>query len=139
MSLAPPRLIFVYNAEAGVAAGLRDMVHKLVSPSTYPCSLCAVTYGFAGMRSEWRDWLARQSLDAAFYHRQDFHAAYPAMRREALPLVGLDDGGAITVIVPAAELNRVADIDELTRIIGRRLADRSARRRVSARPSSPGP
>ena len=38
------RLVFVYNANAGLVAGMLDSVHKVVSPATYPCSLCAVTY-----------------------------------------------------------------------------------------------
>lgn len=140
MTPAPPRLIFVYNAEAGVAAGLRDSIHKLVSPATYPCSLCAITYGLVGMRAAWRDWLERQSLAAEFYHRADFHAAFPALRGEPLPLVALADTATATVIIPAAELDTVADVDQLTRLVSHRLATRGAvAPPVSGRPSPPGP
>lgn len=38
-------LIFVYNAKSGLISAFGDMVHKIVSPATYPCSLCALTYG----------------------------------------------------------------------------------------------
>ena len=48
------RLIFVYNADGGRLAGLQDMFHKILSPATYSCSLCAVTYGATSMRPEWQ-------------------------------------------------------------------------------------
>jgi len=51
------RLVIVYNANAGLMAGVMDSVHKIVSPSTYPCQLCAVTYGLTSMRKEWRAFL----------------------------------------------------------------------------------
>ena len=52
------RLVIVYNADAGLAAALFDAVHKVVAPATYPCSLCAVTYGALTMRPQWRRYLA---------------------------------------------------------------------------------
>lgn len=48
----PQRLFFVYNADGGRLAGLKDMSHKFFSPATYPCSLCAITYGATLMRPE---------------------------------------------------------------------------------------
>jgi len=44
------RLLFVYNADGGLLPGLKDMFHKILSPGTYPYSLCAVTYGATFMR-----------------------------------------------------------------------------------------
>lgn len=134
MNGPPPRLIFVYNAEAGVAAGLRDSIHKLVSPSTYPCSLCGTTYGFAGMRAEWRAWLDRQAVEAVFHHRSDFQAAFPEYARERLPLVALQRGMAFTVLVTAHELKTLTSIDRLTATIEERLGAG-----LSEPPLSPGP
>ena len=36
-------LIFIYNANGGIFSAMADAAHKLVSPETYPCSLCAIT------------------------------------------------------------------------------------------------
>jgi len=46
------KLIFVYNADSGLLKGIKDLIHKNVSPDTYPCSLCAVTYDNFDMRRE---------------------------------------------------------------------------------------
>ncbi len=107
-----PRLVFVYNAEAGLVAGAMDSLHKLVSPATYPCSLCAITYGFVGMRSRWRVWLAAQPLPAVFYHRADFRAAFPAAADWPLPLVGLARGRDLRLWLDAATLAPL-DLDGL--------------------------
>jgi len=44
------KLIFVYNADSGLLNAMKDWAHKIVSPETYPCSLCALTYNNLGMR-----------------------------------------------------------------------------------------
>ena len=41
----PSGLLFVYNADGGVVERTLDYLHKLTSPATYSCSLCALTYG----------------------------------------------------------------------------------------------
>ena len=88
------RLLFVYNADGGVVNGLVDAVHKIVSPATYPCSLCAITYGKLAMEPQWRAWLKGLSVPAAFHHRDDFAAAYPDARVR-LPAVLIErDGGS---------------------------------------------
>ena len=65
----PQRLVFVYNADGGRLAGLKDMFHKILSPSTYPCSLCAVTYGATSMQPQWR--AQKNPLPAAYAVGED--------------------------------------------------------------------
>ncbi len=107
------RLVLVYNAEAGIAAGILDSVHKVVSPGTYPCSLCAVTYGLVGMRREWRDWLASLAIPAVFHHRRDFRAAWPAAADWPLPLVALARGDRLQLLLGEAALAALPDIAAL--------------------------
>ncbi len=38
-------LIFVYNADSGLLNAINDGILKIVSPSTYQCSLCSLTFG----------------------------------------------------------------------------------------------
>lgn len=107
------RLVIVYKANAGLLAGAMDTVHKLVSPSTYPCSLCAVTYGLTGMRRRWADWIERLPEPPAFFHRPDFRAAYPAFADLPLPLVAREQGECLTVLLGAGELAALPDLDAL--------------------------
>ncbi len=116
------RLIFVYNADAGIAAGLLDLVHKTVSPSTYQCSLCGVTYGTLGMKEQWRAWLKALPVASVFFHRPDFRAAYPDAAGWPLPLVALDHDGALSVLLDADALAALPDLDALIAALGARLA-----------------
>ena len=119
--VAPDALIFVYNANAGLVAGLMDSVHKTLSPATYPCSLCAATYGALSMRPEWRRWLKAQRWQAVFHHRPDFRAAYPAFADTPLPAIFRRDAGAVALLIPAEEMDALTEIPALIAAIEARL------------------
>ncbi len=40
------KLIFFCNADTGIFNAMRDTIHKVLSPSTYQCRLCYISYGF---------------------------------------------------------------------------------------------
>ena len=42
---------FVYNADGDVFSLVGDFAHKIFSPKTYNCNLCAITHGNFGMNS----------------------------------------------------------------------------------------
>ena len=52
-------LIFVYNANAGLFNMMSDYAHKIISPETYECNLCALTYGNLGMKQKWKSLFQR--------------------------------------------------------------------------------
>ncbi|MCY4438269.1 MAG: hypothetical protein OXE05_13160 [Chloroflexi bacterium] len=68
------RIVFVYNADSGHLAQLKDYVHKIVSPETYPCSLCQITYGNLGMKRAWRRFVQELPHPAVFAHRDELAA-----------------------------------------------------------------
>lgn len=114
-----PRLICVYNADTGLIEALMHAVHKAVRPQTYPCSLCALTYGAVSMRGDWkRFW---QTLDARvdFYHRDDFTRDFPTLgtggaREVALPVILISEAGEeARVMISNQDLDAMADVDEL--------------------------
>ena len=110
--MSPPRLLIVYNAEAGIAAGIKDSIHKLLKPDTYPCSLCALTHGVLRMDPAWSVFLARMPVDVRVYHRPDFRARYPETALD-LPMVAREDGHDLTVLIDSAELATIGDIETL--------------------------
>ncbi len=120
--MAAQRLILVYNARAGLAAGLFDSVHKIVSPATYPCSLCAATYGLVRMDPRWRAWLQALPVDVVFHHREDFRAAWPDHAGWPLPLAALERDSGLTLLLGAAELDALTTPDALIAALEPRLA-----------------
>jgi hypothetical protein len=114
------KLIFVYNANAGIAAGLMDSLHKTLSPATYPCGLCAITYGAVRMNPRWKAWLKVQSFESIFHHRPDFRAAYPDVE-VALPVILVARDGRVQTLVAADEFGDVKTVDALIALIESRL------------------
>ena len=119
-----PRLILIYNAAGGVFAQLSDAVHKLVSPQTYACSLCAVTYGAVSMHGAWRRTLASLPVTPVFLHKGEGKVAALAPGI-ALPAILLRQGSASPeLLIGAEELNAATDLDALTTLLLARLATR---------------
>lgn len=106
--MPPDRLIFVYNADGGIAQGIIDSVHKTLSPATYPCSLCAITYGTFTMDRRWRAWLKALPMAAVFYHKDD-----SPYRDVTLPVVLVERDGQVETLVSAAQLNTLDSVDAL--------------------------
>jgi hypothetical protein len=115
------RLIFVYNANAGIAAGIIDSIHKTVSPSTYDCSLCAITYGAFAMDRRWKAWLKTLPLDVVFHHRPDFRAAYPDAAHIALPAVLIWRSGKLQVLLGPQDITATGSVDSLIAALEMRL------------------
>jgi hypothetical protein len=119
----PPdtRLIIVYNADSGLLNALKDAVWKVAQPSTYPCSLCALTYGWVSMHGRWRRFLAGLPHRKVFHHRDDFALAFPNVE-VALPAILLAEGAAAPqVLVSAAELDALPDLGALMVLVNARL------------------
>ncbi|MEM7701249.1 MAG: hypothetical protein AAF251_04870 [Pseudomonadota bacterium] len=128
MSENQTRLICVYNADTGLIEALMHAVHKAVRPETYPCSLCALTYGAVSMRGDWKRYW--QALDAQvdFYHRDDFTRDFPTLgtggaREVALPVVLISEAGEEPrVLISNEELDAMADVDALMARVNAALA-----------------
>jgi hypothetical protein len=116
------RLVMVYNANAGILAGVMDSVHKIVSPATYDCQLCAVTYGLTSMKRDWRAFLDETGMDLLFHHRPDFRSAFPQAADWPLPLVAVEQDGQLTQLVSAADFVGIPDLPSLIRVVRERLA-----------------
>jgi hypothetical protein len=114
------KLLFVYNANAGIVAGIMDSIHKTLSPATYPCDLCAITYGAFSMNPKWKAWLKAQPFESVFYHRPDFRTAYPDVTVD-LPVILVDRDGQVETLIAATEFKGAASVDQLIALIESRL------------------
>ena len=115
------KLLFVYNADAGLFASLTDFAHKIVSPETYSCNLCKITYGNLTMKKEWKDFLDSLEYEKAFLHRDEFLKEYSQFKGAALPCVFVSDEGGMRQIVSADEINALGDVGGLKNLLGQKL------------------
>lgn len=77
MNTHSQQLIFVYNAKRGTEYKILDFLHKSLSPSTYQCDLCALTYGHFSMKQEWKSFIESLPLSVAFYYQEDLEEKWP--------------------------------------------------------------
>ncbi len=103
--MALPKVIFVYNAQSGVLSALSDYVHKIVSPDTYECQLCTVTYGNLGMRSTWKNYVESLSAQVVFTYKDKLRDDQPLMKQATLPAAFVVTGGETKLAVNADAMN----------------------------------
>ncbi len=115
------RLLFVYNADGGRLAGLKDMFHKILSPGTYPCSLCAVTYGATSMQPEWRAFIQKLPVPVEFLHRDEFVRDFPQWQAHRLPAAfAVLESGELQPFIEAEEMDS-ADLNGLMELVRSRV------------------
>lgn len=114
---APVQLWFVYNADTGLFNTLADIGHKLFSPQTYECALCALTHGLLSERRAWRSFVEQLACDCQFLHRDQFLARFPD-DRTPLPAVLTIEQGQPRCHVSAAQIRACCDLAALERLIG---------------------
>ncbi|NCA68803.1 MAG: hypothetical protein EOM91_01645 [Sphingobacteriia bacterium] len=111
-----PRLIFVYNADSGLFNALADIGHKLFSPSTYPCSLCAITHGVLAERTQWRDFIASLGVSCEFLHRDQLSPRLVHLTA-TFPAIFSQHGEHVCVCADAAAIGACAGLHELQALI----------------------
>jgi hypothetical protein len=116
-------LLFVYNADSGFGNAILDGAHKLLSPTTYECRLCALTFGIVGQRKAWKKFRKRSSLPMEFLHRDEFLKAYASKfgAKFTFPIVLASTLGGFEVLIGTVELNAINSVEELIGCLEERL------------------
>ncbi len=107
--MSPQKLIFVYNAKSGKFYAWLDMAHKVVSPNTYSCKLCDITYGIATENETWKKFRETSNIEMLFLHSDEFKDAYGKDEAEnfKLPLVLEDNAGHLTELISKEDFNNI--------------------------------
>ena len=113
---ARPALVFVYNADGGVFNTLADAAHKIFSPRTYRCNLCALTHSAAGTRKEWKRFLDGLDSPTEFLHADELKARY-GVTGIPLPAIFQREGESLNVLFGADAINACRTMDDLKRLI----------------------
>jgi hypothetical protein len=124
--MSRPTLVFVYNADSGFVNTLLDIGHKIVSPQTYACHLCAITHSTFSMRDDWKRFVAGLGVPVEFLHRDELAARYH-LREVPLPAIFRQTAGALEPWITREEINRCRSLPELERLVQDRLRAERAR------------
>ena len=121
--MSKPTLIFVYNADSGFVNTLLDIGHKIVSPQTYACNLCAITHSTFSMRDEWKRFVAGLGVSVEFLHRDELEKEY-GIRDAALPAVFRKTDKSLQEWITREEINHCSSMEDLERLVGAKLQAR---------------
>lgn len=117
------KLVFVYNANAGLGNSILDSAHKIFSPATYNCNLCDITFGVFKENAVWKKFREETDLKLEFLHKDEFKEQFPKSEvlNNSLPVVFALISGAVEVIMSAEELNAMKTAEELIRSMKKKL------------------
>jgi hypothetical protein len=100
---------FVYNAKSGLFNQLTDAAHKAISPNTYECNLCKLTYGLTSMKKQWKAFIKNYDIEFTYKNKIKVKET-PAVYDEQLMLV-----------ISSKEISACKDVQELQSLVAGRL------------------
>ncbi len=114
-----PKLLFIYNANSGKMNGYIDAVHKIVSPKTYACNLCDITYGVFTENKAWKKFRTSSKISMEFLHLDEFKKQYASKfgSKYTFPIVLLENKGELELFIATEELNGLKNAEELIQLI----------------------
>ncbi len=67
------QLLFIYDAKSGLLNEAIDYLHKIISPKTYTCKLCSLTYNNYGRKNRWNNYLNALHMKIEFYYKDNIY------------------------------------------------------------------
>ena len=117
--MKPVELIFIYNANSDLFSAVSDFAHKIISPSTYDCNLCALTYGNFSVKQEWKSFIQDLPVKTTFLHKEAFSKEFKL--QTALPAVFLRMNGKAEQIIDRDEIANCQTLEDLKEIVVKKL------------------
>ena len=114
-------LIFIYNAKSGFVNELVDFAHKIISPETYECNLCAITYGTFKMERRWSNYIQSLPIKSTFSYKDEL-SKYN-LGNVNLPAIFFRNNKEIVELLSAEKINDLSDFHKLIEILDMRLEE----------------
>lgn len=111
------KIIFVYNADSGILNGIKDLIHKNVSPQTYDCRLCAITYNNFGMVNGWRKFVTNLGLPVEFLHRDELHQQYGIQNISLPAVLAQQENKSPEIWIDSITLNQCNTLEDLEKVV----------------------
>jgi hypothetical protein len=118
--MGKPQLIFAYNSDKGLFGSLTDFAHKIISPATYQCQLCALTHGNFSMKSEWKSFMEMLPVKALFLYKNEFLKKYEIST--SFPAVFIEKNGMLKTFLSTENIEQFKTLQELIDAISFKLS-----------------
>lgn len=95
---------------------LTDIAHKVFSPKTYECNLCAISHSYLSERSEWKEFIAGLGVKCEFLHRDEFLKKY-SFDEKTFPVIFELTNGELKLRLSAEQINSCKSMEDLKEAI----------------------
>lgn len=109
-------LVFVYNANSGLFSTLADTTHKIISPQTYKCNLCAITCSPFRIRKKLKEFLYCLNMPAEFLHKDEFKERY-SIEDISFPAIFIKQESDLELLIDSDLINSCKNIFNLKEVI----------------------
>lgn len=109
-------IYFVYNARGGKWNYIVDTVHKYISPSTYECNLCQITYDLK-IRKAWKDFIEKTPHKFYFLHLEELNDFGLEKYKNQLPICLEKNLEEFKVIIDKEKMNSLENEFDLINIL----------------------
>lgn len=109
------KLIFVYNANSGKLNAMLDTAHKLISPDTYECDLCDLTFGALKEKEEWVRFRESENTPMQFLHKDEFLKRYRSkwLPKYDFPIVLAETNRGLEIAISKEEFQHMEAPEDL--------------------------
>lgn len=114
-------LVFIYNAKSGIINSLIDFTHKVISPDTYDCNLCAITYNTFTKKNLWADYIESLPIASTFTYKDKI--IDKKLDNVILPAVFLKKNDRFIQLISSVELNKLDNLKGLIVFLNFRLKE----------------
>ncbi|MCW5520061.1 GTPase [Aureitalea sp. L0-47] len=117
-------VLFVYNANSGAASAVFDSMHKMLSPSTYDCKLCELTFGTFSEKRIWKKFRQHSNYEFRFLHKDEFLKRYKSkwLPKYDFPVALLMDKDSMELFISSEEFQELKTTRQLIRLVEERLS-----------------
>ncbi|HXO20553.1 MAG TPA: hypothetical protein VOA87_11600 [Thermoanaerobaculia bacterium] len=98
------RLIFVFSAGSGALNAFVDSAKKLLMIKG--CTLCGITHGLAGEKSEWKECKEEIGVPVDYVHSDEIDARLGRVVGESLPCIVAEAQGELILLLNPDALER---------------------------------
>ena len=106
-------IIFIYNAKSGLFNAFLDWSHKIISPKTYKCNLCSITYNNFGKEKKWKDFLKNINIQTHFYYIDHLKELDFVIETNELPCIFIKKNKEYKLIINSDQMDTFNNVEEL--------------------------
>ena len=97
-----------------------DFAHKIISPNTYQCNLCSLTYGNFGIKKEWQDFLNTIQMETKFMYANQYQQLFPN-QNQTFPAIFLVQNNQWKSLISPKDFEDLQTLQQLIQLLKSKL------------------